>query len=221
MKMRMIVTAVLISIAMLAVATSVHSQEAVSPSSPSASAAPAPAISSAPTVTPVVVTPAEKKKDERSSYIVLKSGPWSLKSDSLTNENANSYGEIAIGGKFNQFFGMEFSVGQFNADAKYGADKADVSTIPVLLSLRLGVPIAIVEPYFFFGGGAYFTTIDVRSRSTSTVAAGYHVGLGVDVALGPVLVGIEGRYFATAGKTFDTNISLDGYVYALKAGIRF
>jgi hypothetical protein len=64
-------------------------------------------------------------------------------------------------------------------------------------------------------------TIEVGSRSASTVAAGYHVGLGVDVALGPVLVGIESRYFSTIGQTFDGDVSLDGYLYAAKAGIRF
>jgi hypothetical protein len=217
MKTRMIAAAGILSITMFAAAPSVWSQEAPSPPAPSAP------VSSAPTATPATASPAPpaEKKDERTSYIVLKTGPWSLKSDSLSGENSNFYGEIAFGGKFNPFFGAEFSVGRFDAEANYGADRADVSTIPVLLSLRLGVPIAIVEPYVLFGGGAYFTTIDVGSRSASTVAGGYHVGLGVDVALGPVLVGIESRYFSTVGQTFDADISLDGYTYAVKAGVRF
>ncbi len=160
-------------------------------------------------------------QEDRTSYLVLKAGPWSLRSDNLTNENTGSYGEIALGGKFNPYLGMEFGVGYLSAEGAYRSSRADVRTTPVLLSLRVGVPIVIVEPYFLLGGGAYFTTIDIGSTSTSTVKAGYHAALGVDVNLGPLLVGAEARYFETTGKTFDADINLHGYILAAKAGIRF
>jgi hypothetical protein len=164
-------------------------------------------------------TPA--RSEEKMSYVVLKGGQWAVQSDKLTDENVGSFGEIAFGGKFNPFLGAEFGVGRYEAKGTYRTSRADIHTTPISLSLRLGVPIAIVEPYFILGGGAYFTTIDIGSISTRIVKPGYHAGLGVDINLGALLLGVEGRYFSTTGQTFDADISLHGYALAAKAGIRF
>lgn len=216
MMTRMIVAVGMVSMTMLFAATSVRSQESA-PTSP-------PALSSVATATSAVVSAAQPpapKQEARTAYVVIKTGQWSLQSDSLSNENTRSYGEIAFGGKFNPFLGAEFSVGRFEADATYRSTTANVRTTPVLLSLRLGIPIAVVEPYFLLGGGAYFTSIDVGSHSTSAVKAGYHVGLGVDINLGALLLGVESRCFSTTGQNYDSDVSLDGYLYAAKVGIRF
>jgi hypothetical protein len=97
-----------------------------------------------------------------------------------------------------------------------------VRTIPLLLSVRLQVPIAMVFPFAEVGAGVYFNQLTLRGSTFDDVTAGWHAGLGLDVHLGRLLLGAQARYmgisptFATVGE-----LTLDRYELLLRAGVRF
>jgi hypothetical protein len=97
-----------------------------------------------------------------------------------------------------------------------------VRSIPLLLTLRLGIPIAMVVPHLDLGAGLYFNQATIRDREDDDATAGWHAGIGVDVLLGRLLLGADARYMAIA-PTFSTigTITLDRYTFLLKAGVRF
>ncbi len=159
--------------------------------------------------------------DEQYSYFVVKAGGWTLREQDIKNADLGTFGELAFGGKYNRYVGGEFGIGYLATKGDYLQGEAKVSTIPVNISLRLGIPISIVEPYVIAGGGLYITTIDAGPVTNTTARAGYQAGLGVDVNIGSFIVGVEGRYFVISGAVSGTDINLDGYTVAAKAGIRY
>ena len=158
---------------------------------------------------------------DRNNYVVLKGGGWSLRETDIKDSNMGGYAEFAAGEKFNRFVGMEFGIGYMEAKGKYLLADAKANVVPVNLSLRFGVPIAVVEPYVIAGGGLYFTTVKIGPASTTTANGGYHGGLGLDLNLGAFLAGIEARYFVIKGEALGRTFDLDGSTVAVKAGIRF
>ena len=98
----------------------------------------------------------------------------------------------------------------------------EVRTIPLLLTLRLAIPIAMVSPHVDLGGGVYFNQATVGDQSLDDTTAGWHAGAGCDVMLGRLVVGADLRYMGVA-PTFSTigKITLDRYAVLLKAGVRF
>ncbi len=158
---------------------------------------------------------------DKSSYVVLKGGGWSLREENIKDSNTGAYAELAFGGKFNRYLGAEFGIGYLETEGKFLAADTKASVVPLNLSLRLGIPIAVIEPYVIAGGGLYFTTVQIGASSTTTANGGYQTGLGVDINLGSFLIGLEGRYFVIKGEALDRTIDLDGSTVALKAGIRF
>jgi hypothetical protein len=169
----------------------------------------------------IAASPALSQERDRTSYFVFKGGGWSLQDKDVKDASTGTYWEIAYGGKFNRYIGAEFGLGYMSTEGKLFFTSAKVHTIPLNLSLRLGIPVAMVEPYVLLGGGLYISTIEVGPASTTTANFGYQSGLGVDLNLGAFVVGLEGRYFVMKGEALGTTVDLDGTTVALKAGFRF
>ena len=155
----------------IAVSPALSQQTAPAPASAVTStmtgtSAAAPAVSAAAAAAPT----AAPKKDDRTSYFVFKGGEWSLQEKDVKDSSTGTYWEIAYGGKFNPYIGVELGLGYMSTEGKLFSTTAKVHTIPLNLSLRLGIPIAIVEPYVLLGGGLYFNAIEVGSASTTTKA---------------------------------------------------
>jgi len=170
---------------------------------------------------PSPATTAAAKADEKNSYFALKAGGWSMQEDDIKDSNTGFYGEIAFGTKFNRFAGMEFGIGYLRNEGEFLSTTTRTTMIPLNLSLRLGIPIAVVEPYFLAGGGFSFVTVEVGSESATKVKPGYHGGVGVDVNIGTLIIGVEGRYFVLKGEVLGRSVDLDGSTIAAKAGVRF
>jgi hypothetical protein len=169
----------------------------------------------------IAASPALSFEQDRNSYFVFKGGGWSLQEKDIKDAKTGTYWEIAYGGKFNPYIGAELGLGYMSTEGKLFFTTAKVQTIPLNLSLRLGIPIAIVEPYVLLGGGLYVSMIEVGPASTTIANFGYQGGLGVDLNLGAFVVGLEGRYFVMKGEVLGTTVDLDGSTLALKAGFRF
>lgn len=181
-------------------------------------AAPAtPPPASAP-VAPTVVTPtATAPKEDYGSYLVLKGG-WFGSADDYQGQSFDGAGEWEVAVGTGRTFGLELGAGSMTTSA----GSLEVRTIPVLLTLRLAIPIAFVAPHVDLGGGVYFNRATLGDASFDETTLGWHAALGCDVLLGRLVVGADFRYMGIA-PTFNTigKITLDRYALLLKAGVRF
>jgi hypothetical protein len=179
-------------------------EPAVPPSQP----APAPAQGTAP-------PPSEKSY---SSYVALKGGYFGT-SGSFQGSSFSGSGafEAAIG--YGRVFGLELASGYM----KTTASGLKVETIPLLLSLRFALPIAFLSPFAEAGAGACYNKATINGTSDSGWAAEWHAGLGVDLFLGPLLLGAEARWmsFSHSFSNLGGSVNLDRYAVLARAGLRF
>lgn len=157
----------------------------------------------------------------RSSYVALKGGAWWMGDRDVNEPETGTYWEVAFGSKFNDFVGSELSFGYLSTEGTLLSLPVKVRSIPLNLSLRVGVPIVLVKPYALLGGGLYLNTLEIGPVRTTVANLGYHSGLGIDFNIGAIVVGIEGRYFVMKGEVLGTTVDLDGRTIAVKAGVRF
>jgi hypothetical protein len=209
------------------------SQQAPAASPPPAAAAgalaeqPAPASSpattaatGAPAAAPVpatAATAAATAPREYDSYVVLKGG-WFGSADDYQGQSFEGAGEWEIAVGTGRTFGFEIGSGSMTTSA----GGLEVRTIPLLVTLRLQVPIAFVAPHLDLGAGVYFTHATIADASFDATTLGWHAALGCDVLLGRLIVGADFRYMGIA-PTFGTigTVTLDRYALLLKAGVRF
>ena len=153
------------------------------------------------------------------SYLALKGGYFSPTGDFQGDKlNGGPYWELA--GGFNWgIFGAELGAGYLRAENA----RADIQTVPILLSGKLQLPLVILALYARGGVGAYYTELDLKSGEGKGTkwSGGYHGGLGIDFRLGPVLVGIEGTYLATRPNFNVGEVTLDGVAVTGNLGFRF
>ncbi len=91
--------------------------------------------------------------------------------------------------------GLELTGGRFSSTNSI-LDMS-VSTVPVLLSLQLRIPIPVVTPYVEVGGGAFFNHAEIPGLlSESHTTWGYLLGGGVDIRISWLLLGAEARYLS-------------------------
>jgi len=185
---------------------------AADPAPPAAEAPAAAALPATASSTPPATTP-----PEYTSYVALKGG-WFGSEGDFEGDSFSGAGtwEIAYGA--GKIIGVEFSAGSMVTKAA----GVEVSTVPLLFSLRLQLPIAIVYPFAEVGGGLYVSRMRTQGSTFDDTALGLHGGLGCDVHLGRVLVGIQGRYMGIT-QYFETveAVTLDRYEVMLRAGYLF
>jgi outer membrane protein with beta-barrel domain len=189
-----------------------------------AAAAPAPAVpavppatASAPVAAAPAVAPTTAAPEAYGSYLVLKGG-WFGTSSDFEGESFGGAGEWELAVGTGRVLGIELGVGSMTTSS----GDLEVRTVPLLLTLRLGIPIAMVVPHVDLGAGLYFNRASLRDRDVDATTAGWQAGLGCDVLLGRLLLGADFRYMGIS-PTFSTigDVTLDRYALLLKAGVRF
>ncbi len=170
--------------------------------------------------TPAAAPVAEAAKppaEDFGSWLVVKGG-WFGTSEDYQGESFSGSGEWEVAVGTGRVLGIELGGGSMTTSA----GGLEVRSIPLLLTIRLALPIAMVTPHLDVGGGVYFNAVTLRDRSFDDTTGGWHAGAGCDVALGRLVVGADVRYMGIA-PTFSTigKITLDRYAALLKAGVRF
>lgn len=192
--------------------------EAPAPAGETAAPAKDPAQVAAPAAaTPAAAPVAQAPKKQYGSYLVLKGG-WFGSADDYQGDSFGGAGEWELAVGTGRVLGIELGSGSMTTSA----GPLEVRTIPLLLTLRLGIPLAIVLPHVDLGAGLYFNRATLGSLEVNDATAGWHVGVGCDVLLGRLLLGADARYMGIA-PTFSTvgTLTLDRYAFLLKAGVRF
>jgi len=185
-------------------------------SPPQAMPEPAPPPAGAPVPTPESVSPAPAAPDY-SAYLILKGGYFGT-TGSFQGSSYSDSGtwEVAVGG--GKVLGLELASGSM----KTKASGLEVTTVPILLSLRLALPIAFLSPFAEAGAGAYSNKATIADASTSVWVAGWHAGLGCDLLLGRLLVGVQARYMAFSPSFSELgSLNMDRFEALLRAGLRF
>jgi opacity protein-like surface antigen len=140
-------------------------------------------------------------------------------------ERRNGYtGELAWGHHYGPFIGTEFGVGylQNTRFATLGAGRTRLQAVPLLLSLKVFLPLGPVEPYAEVGVGAYLTRLDNGARTFREADAGPHAGVGLNINFSETFyLGIEGRYRRVKPDYEGMTVRLDGYTATANLGFRY
>lgn len=177
---------------------------------------------------------------ERNGYVVFKAGayfPTATNAVDVLGGVSFSWPvtyalELGVGGYWG-LFGIQFSVGHFLT----GTNDVEVHSHPLLLMARLRLPLGIIAPYLEGGAGvaianAMFNSLvqgqGISNTQAAFVAAG---GAGVDIYLGPLLLGAELKYiwldpsFEVSGVTgvtsFTQKLNESGISLVAYVGYRF
>ncbi len=177
--------------------------------------------------------------DDRSAYVEVKGGAYlptatsvggAFDQISFSQFPPSGDVELALGTSFG-ILGVQLAGGYLwtSKDAPGGTLQVTGAPINVLLQLR--IPIAIVVPYLEAGVGVFvntakISTVETAASSTKTVFMA-PLGGGVDVLLGPILLGAEVRYLYISPTTYTWNgfpvsqLKMDGVVITGNLGYRF
>jgi len=192
------------------------------------------------------VTPAFSDDEKPSNYVALKGGMIALqKIDNLNNlnntlipvdksldTNTGWGGQLAAGHYFMSFLALEIESGYFEIhNSKENSRELGDITLwiyPVLATVKVLLPLGIMEPYIEGGGGAYFSRVIVDNNAlngpwTSGTKTSYsvHAGGGLNIDLGNgVFLGFEGRTFWTRPEWGQEDIQIDGYTITGVLGFR-
>lgn len=174
---------------------------------------------------------------EYPGYFTLKGGyyypsePISLSEFNNAHfDRENGYtGEIAFGQHYGPFLGSELGIGylQSRQFPSFGAGRTRLEAVPLLLSLKVFLPIGPIEPYGELGVGAYFNRFEVENglggeRIFRETDFGPHVGLGVNVNFSNTFyVGLEGRYRKVKPEYEGQEVRMDGYTATMNLGFRY
>ncbi len=170
-------------------------------------------------------------------YFALKGGYYYPSDRMALNQFSNTdferkkgyTGEIAFGHHYGPFLGSELGIGYIH-DTRFPAFTAGrtrLDALPVLLSLKVFLPLGPIEPYGEVGVGAYFTRFEVeggpagpqRFRETDF---GPHAGVGVNINFTDTFyLGLEGRYRKVRPDYGGQTVRLDGYSATVNLGFRY
>jgi hypothetical protein len=208
-----LIAAVVLTTPILAGAADPASAPAATPTTAAPSTGTAPASATA----PPPIAPAAPKEAEYTTYVALKGG-WFGSQGDFQGDSFSGAGTWEIAYGTGRILGVEFSGGSMVTKAA----GAEVTTIPLLLSLRLQLPIAVVYPFAELGAGLYLNRLRIAGVALDDATLGFHGGLGCDVHLGRLLVGAQARYMGIS-PTFGTvgTLTLDRYELMLRAGYLF
>lgn len=208
--------AALLTAAVLTIPAPTLAQGTAPAATPTAAPAAAPSPATA-TGTPAAPATAAPKAPEYTTYVALKGG-WFGSDGDFEGDSFSGAGTWEIAYGTGRILGVEFSGGSMVTKA----GGLEVTTVPLLLSLRLQVPIAVVYPFAELGAGLYLNRLRIGGISLDDATLGFHGGLGCDVHLGRLLIGAQARYMGIS-PTFETvgSLTLDRYEVMLRAGYLF
>ena len=180
---------------------------------------------------------AEHKKGE--GYIALKGGFYSPTSEDLRDNGFKTdlNVEAVIGMYANKNLALEFGSGYFQTDSSVSGaggfhEKAEISVVPVIATIKAVLPIDFVELYGGGGVGLYVVNFDDKgfdpvagsfSGEDNDVVIGGHLVAGANIDITrKVFLGVEGKYlFTTEAKLLSSRVNLAGYTVTGVLGIRF
>ena len=147
------------------------------------------------------------------------------------NSDTGFNGEIAFGHYFNPNVAMEFSVGYLKTSCCVAGVNADITSYPILLSIKGVAPFSGGELYALAGGGLYITNLDASPSgvdvSSDDTPFGFHLGAGGNFSVSPnVFLGLEVKYFwakpsfSWPGVT-SVDVRVDGTQATANIGYRF
>ncbi len=123
------------------------------------------------------------------SYTQFKVGVFEGSGD-LNQQDSGYWAEVVFGRELMPFLALEGTVGYISSPGPI----VDVWMVPFLVQGRVQIPILILEAYGGIGiGGAYVDTGPI----TGFGWAG-DVFLGLEIGLGNLALGLEGRFFKTS-----------------------
>jgi len=149
-------------------------------------------------------------------YFSLMGGVYAPEGTDLDDNNADTgfAGLLAFGYMANPFVGFQTDVGYFETS---GDNNLQVSAIPVVVSLKVGIPIAFIEPYALFGGGVYFASTETSYLNDNTIEFGAHAAAGLNFNFGKFQIGAEARYICLEAN----GLNVDGVMAMGKIRARF
>ena len=151
------------------------------------------------------------------SYFSLMGGGFVPEGDLNSNNydaNTGFSGLLTFGYMANPFVGFQTDIGYFETS---GNNNLQVSAIPVVVSLKVGIPIAFIEPYALFGGGVYFASTEYGNVNDNTIEFGAHTAAGINFNFGRFQLGAEARYIWLEAN----GLNVDGVMAMGKIGTRF
>ena len=165
------------------------------------------------------------------NYVALKLGGYFPQNSDMDNFNAGFNGEIAVGHYFNPNVALEFSVGYLESSGNEAGVSGDITSYPILLSIKGVAPVTGGELYAIAGGGIYITNLDASALGVNVSSDdnpfGFQLGVGGNFNLSPnVYLGLEAKYF-WAKPSFDLlgvtslDVHIDGIQTTANIGYRF
>ena len=189
-----------------------------------------------------LVPAAARADDEKNSYIVVKGGPYF---PTATNAFDISGSEVftwptaytiegGIGANWG-LLGLQLSAGYITTGTSTTtAGQTSANAVPILLLVRLRLPIFFVAPYLEGGAGASIATstftavVNGQGVSNTQVAFEAVGGAGCDLYFGPILLGAEVRYIwlepqftFTGVSTIVQKLNMSGITLEAYIGYRF
>jgi opacity protein-like surface antigen len=123
----------------------------------------------------------------------------------ISGLDSGYYAQVAFGGDVIPLISVEASIGYGFAE---GPGNSDLALVPLLVSGRVQIPIALLKLYGGVGvGGAYidYTTGPISDDEFLLAATAF---LGAEVGLGNLAIGVEYRYLTT--DETDRNFTVEG-----------
>jgi opacity protein-like surface antigen len=165
------------------------------------------------------------------NYVALKLGGYFPQNSDMDDFDAGFNMELAFGHHFNPNVALEFSVGYLETSGSDAGVNADITSYPILLSIKAVAPLSGGELYALAGGGIYITNLDASAFgvtvSSDANPFGFHLGVGGNFDLSPnVFLGLEGKYFwakpsfGLLGIT-SVDVHIDGIQATANIGYRF
>ena len=148
------------------------------------------------------------------SYFSLMGGVYAPEGTDIEDADTGFAGLLAFGYMANPFVGFQTDVGYFETS---GDNNLQVSAIPVVVSLKVGIPIAFIEPYVLGGGGVYFASTETAFLYENSIEFGAHAAAGINFNFGRFQVGAEARYIWLEA----SGLNVDGLLAMGKLGTRF
>jgi len=165
------------------------------------------------------------------NYAAVKLGAYFPQHSDMDGSDTGFNAEVAFGHYFTPNVALEFSAGYLNTTGSDAGVSWDVTSYPILLSIKGVAPVTGGELYVIAGGGIYITNAELRASgitvSSDDTPFGFQLGLGGNFNLSPnVYLGLEGKYF-WAKPTFDVlglaseDVHIDGIQATANIGYRF
>ena len=173
-------------------------------------------------------------EDEKKAYVVLKGGGFFPTSSDLRDQDAKVgvIGQLGFGYYLLPFLSLEASAGYFETkgDMENTNTQRKFNIYPLELTGKLGLPILFLEPYVLAGVGGYYVRSTAANQEETSMRGGYFGGAGINFNLGPIILGLEGRYLflkadapapTSSNPSATTDVKLDGIIATGNVGFRF